>query len=121
MAVVVRAVLLSSKEGGQMHNVLARMIDVTQVAHQTFSLLTNIFATSIIALKAWCVCVDCVFGNFDFILIDDMLCTQRKYRKLLIASEIGARYPSQAIRILALMVESGMLYILIGVSSTLVH
>jgi hypothetical protein len=36
-------------------------------------------------------------------------------------SEIGARYPSQAIRILALMVESGMLYILIGVSSALVH
>jgi len=93
MTVAVRGALLSSKEGVQMHNVLARMIDVTQVAHQAFSLLTNVFATSVIALKAW------------------------KYRKLLMASEIGARYPSQAIRILAVMVESGMLYILIGVTA----
>jgi hypothetical protein len=72
MTLVVRAASLCFKEGGQMYNDLARMIDVTQVAHQTFSLLTNIFATSIMALKAWCVCVDCVFGNFGFILIDDM-------------------------------------------------
>jgi hypothetical protein len=36
-------------------------------------------------------------------------------------SGIGIRTPRQAIRILALLVESGMIYILIGVSSTLVY
>src|SRR5579863_5953764 len=45
----------------------------------------------------------------------------RKYRKLLIESGIGVRKPRQVIRILALLVESGMIYILIGVSSTLVY
>jgi hypothetical protein len=35
-------------------------------------------------------------------------------------SSIGARTPRQTIRILALLVESGVLYILIGVSSALV-
>jgi len=36
-------------------------------------------------------------------------------------SGIGIRTPTQAIRILALLIESGVIYILIGVSSALVH
>jgi hypothetical protein len=36
-------------------------------------------------------------------------------------SGIGVRTPTQAVRILALLVESGLLYILIGVSSALEH
>jgi hypothetical membrane protein len=36
-------------------------------------------------------------------------------------SGIGIRTPKQAIRILALLVESGMIYILIGVSFALVY
>jgi hypothetical protein len=57
MVVAVRAALLISGDGVQMHDnaLLTRMIDVTQVAHQVFSLLTNMLATSIIAFKAWCV------------------------------------------------------------------
>jgi hypothetical protein len=54
-------------------------------------------------------------------LIDDATCaywhTYRKYRKLLIESGINIRTPRQAIRILAILVESGMIYILLGVSS----
>lgn len=47
---------------------------------------------------------------------------QREYRKTLKASGVGIRTPTQAIRILGLVVESGMLYILVGVSSAcLVH
>jgi len=56
MAVAVRAALLMPEDNVRMHNaLLTRMVDVTQVAHQAFSLLTNMLATSIIALKAWCV------------------------------------------------------------------
>ena len=36
-------------------------------------------------------------------------------------SGIGIRTPTQAIRILALLIESGVIYILIGVSSALVY
>jgi len=64
----------------------------TRMAHVALSLLVNIFATSIIALKAW------------------------KYRKLLMESGIGIRTPRQAIRILALLVESGIIYIQISVT-----
>jgi tryptophan 2,3-dioxygenase len=64
MVVAVRAALLISGDEVQMHYaLLTRMIDVTQVAHQAFSLLTNMLATSIIAFKAWCVCVNGVFGE----------------------------------------------------------
>ena len=61
MTVAVRAALLIS--GDKDNVLLTRMIDVTQLAHQTFSLLTNMLATSIIALKAWCVYVDGVFAK----------------------------------------------------------
>jgi len=73
--------------------VTSLMANIAQVVPLTLSLFINIFATSIIAVKAW------------------------KYRKLLMESGIGIRTPSQAIKILALLVESGMIYILIGVTS----
>jgi hypothetical protein len=44
--------------------------------------------------------------------------TYRRYRKLLKENGVGIRTPRQAIRILAVLVESGMIYILIGVSSS---
>jgi hypothetical protein len=43
--------------------IVSHMITITQVAHLTLSLLINIFATSIIALKAWCVHSG-VFGKY---------------------------------------------------------
>jgi hypothetical protein len=41
----------------------------------------------------------------------------RKYRKLMMEGGIGIRTPGQALKILAILVESGIIYILIGVSS----
>ena len=50
------------------------LLNITQVAHLAFSLSINIYATSVIALKAWCVHVDGVFEKHfvDFALIDHM-------------------------------------------------
>lgn len=42
--------------GGEGHQILARIIDVTQVSTLGLSLLTNVLATSIISVKAWYVC-----------------------------------------------------------------
>jgi hypothetical protein len=53
MTVVARAGLLLTPEGVLIHRDLARIIDVSQVATLTLSLLTNVLATSIIAAKAW--------------------------------------------------------------------
>jgi hypothetical protein len=52
------------------------IISITQIAHIALSLLVNIFATSIIALKAWCVHVHVVFDKYfvDCALIDDTTC-----------------------------------------------
>jgi hypothetical protein len=75
MTVVIRATILWSDSGVRKHH-LKQVIKGTQLAHQTLSLLINIAATSIIALKAWCVCV---YGDFvDGALIDD---TTRAYMK----------------------------------------
>ncbi|KAI0266779.1 hypothetical protein BC834DRAFT_984112 [Gloeopeniophorella convolvens] len=73
---------------------LTRSIDVTQVTNLGLSLLTNVLATSIVAHKA-CLC-------------------RRKYRTL-VSSNLGST-STRASRVLALLVESGTLYILIGVS-----
>jgi hypothetical protein len=54
VTIAVRAALLTSLAGVRMHySLLFHMIDGTQLVHLTISLLTNIIATSIIALKAW--------------------------------------------------------------------
>jgi len=93
MMVTARVIVVISKDMVSIYTILASIINITQVVHVTLSLLVNLFATSMIALKAW------------------------KYRKLLMESGIGIRTPRQAIRILALLVESGMIYIMIGVMS----
>jgi len=82
-------VLEAGRESMGIH--LNHVIVSTQVANLALSLLTNIFATSLIAVKAW------------------------KFRKTLMTSGVGIRNPPRVIRILALIVESGMLYIFIGV------
>ena len=56
--VVLRAIEQFSYEKIQRINLLIDMMGITQVAHLAFS---NIHATSIIALKAWCVHADGVF------------------------------------------------------------
>ena len=62
MIVVPRSItLVAIGEGKRPTNTLIKMMDAAQVAHLAFSLLTNISATSIIALKAWYVRVDGVF------------------------------------------------------------
>jgi hypothetical protein len=71
MTVVVRAIMLTSKD-----TQLFQINNITQMAYLSLSLLINIYATSIIALKAWCVRVDDVFGKHlvDRALIDDTTC-----------------------------------------------
>jgi len=85
-------VFASELQGGNGTDFLKRMLTGTQITHQSLSVSINCFATSIICLKAW------------------------KYRRLLMESGMGVRTPTGAIRILALLVDSGMIYILIGVT-----
>ena len=55
-AVVVRVVVwLITPECAQSHKDLARIVDVTQVSNLVLSFLTNVLATSIIAIKSWCI------------------------------------------------------------------
>jgi hypothetical protein len=114
--VVVRAALFAVPERFKDHRFLGHAIDVLQMSNLVLSLLTNVLATSIISFKAWCVCAlemtDCTPC--------DTRVGQRKYRKLL--SEGFGSSTSRASKILALLVESGMLYIVIGVSlASIVH
>jgi hypothetical protein len=78
LTVAVRAGLLITPGGVHIHRDLARTIDVAQVINMVLSLLTNIFATSIIALKAWCVRIDDVPGTF---LLTAPLSTIRSFIK----------------------------------------
>jgi hypothetical protein len=45
---------------------LLSLLNIAQIAHLAFSLATNVCATSIIALKAWCVHVNAVFQKNSF-------------------------------------------------------
>jgi hypothetical protein len=56
-----------SKDADSMYLILENIIYVPQVAHMMLSLLDNIFATSIIAHKAWCVHV---YGILDKHFVD---------------------------------------------------
>jgi hypothetical protein len=55
---------------------LARIGANTEVTQLALSLTINIYATSIIALKAWCVCFHGISGNnfVDRASIDDTTC-----------------------------------------------
>jgi hypothetical protein len=57
-------VLRVREESVYMRRDLNNMIECTHMTYQTLSLLINIFATSLIALNAWCVCVNGVFGKY---------------------------------------------------------
>ena len=82
--VALTAIVLSLQVGGRTPVFLSSMLDGTQIVHLMLSLFINIFATSIIALKAWCVCVDRVIGELRLQLVDNtMTPTHRRYRKLL--------------------------------------
>jgi hypothetical protein len=61
ITVTARVIEVISKDADSMYLHLENVIYVTQVAHIMLSLLVNIFATSIIAHKAWCVHVYGVF------------------------------------------------------------
>ncbi|KAF8482914.1 hypothetical protein DFH94DRAFT_627208 [Russula ochroleuca] len=88
--VAARVGLLITPEGAQSHQDLARIIDVAQVGNLALSLLTNVLATSIIAVKSW------------------------MYRKSLISYNVRGQTSTLASKVMGLLVESGMLYILIG-------
>jgi hypothetical protein len=51
---VARAILLSSVSKPAEASTIIIVVTITEVAHLTLSLVINMFATSIIALKAWC-------------------------------------------------------------------
>jgi hypothetical protein len=72
MTVVLRVILLTREESVHMRHDLNNMIKWTHMTYQTLSLLINIFATSLIALNAWCVYVNGAFGKYfvDYALID---------------------------------------------------
>jgi hypothetical protein len=69
-ATVIRLLLVSKNEDNGIPFTVYHMIDIGQVAHLTLSLLTNIFATSIIALKTWCVRVYGGFGKYFVVCLD---------------------------------------------------
>ena len=50
---VINACTMSISILSQIHLTLVHVIDITQVANLTFSLLTNVPATSDIAVKTW--------------------------------------------------------------------
>jgi hypothetical protein len=57
--VAVRAALLTADERGRVSRIpFEALIWVSVVTHLMLSLLTNTFATSIMALQAWCVHID---------------------------------------------------------------
>jgi hypothetical protein len=72
--VVARAGLLITPEGAQSHKDLAHIIDITQVGNLVLSLLTNVFATSIIATKSWYVRGILQVGSMFYTLIDTPTC-----------------------------------------------
>lgn len=63
--VTARAGLFITPEMAHIHKVLAGIIDLAKVSNLVLSLLTNAVATSIIAIRSWCVRV--IF-KFDLML-----------------------------------------------------
>ena len=66
ITVALRVAIVISPDGPH-HILFVTMIDGTQLTHMTLSLLINISATSIIALKAWCVRI---YGAFEKHIVD---------------------------------------------------
>ncbi|KAE9406662.1 hypothetical protein BT96DRAFT_875290 [Gymnopus androsaceus JB14] len=104
-ATIVTRLILTSPAGNHpgtsLYVTLTRVIDATQVTNLVLSLLTNISATSIVALKAW------------------------KYRQTIKHDLQSFRdRTAKGQRIMVLLVESGVLYIFSGITvliASLVH
>lgn len=119
ITVAARAGLLITPEGAWSHHDLAHIIDVAQVANLVLSLLTNALATSIIAVKSWY-----VRSILDVVLTCTSMTharVKRIYRKSLLSYNVRGQTSTLASKVMGLLVESGMLYILISVSPTSVH
>lgn len=92
--VAVRAALLTADERGRVSHIpFEAFIWVSVVTHLMLSLLTNTFATSIMALQAWCVRIDC---SKDVLLIVPSLPTARTCMKeiLQVSEEKWDRCPN---------------------------
>ncbi|KAF9062528.1 hypothetical protein BDP27DRAFT_1336476 [Rhodocollybia butyracea] len=91
--IIIRITLLSPAGiDTRLNTVLNRAIDTTQVANLVLSLLTNIFSTSIVGVKAW---------RYRQHIKKDFECLQAKR--------------STADKVLVILVESGVLYIFSGI------
>jgi len=95
-SVVVRAIMYIPEMTARVSYILLiRMLDGTVLTHLVLSLSINIYATSIIALKAWCVHFDRVTGTHftNCALIDD---TMRAYIQEIpqVADGKWYRYPN---------------------------
>jgi hypothetical protein len=55
MMITARVIVVISKDIDSIYTILVSIINIAEMVHVTLSLLVNFFATSIIALKAWCV------------------------------------------------------------------
>jgi hypothetical protein len=83
MTVAARTIqlLLTSKRDSrdlQIISITRHIVSITQPVHLTLSVVINIFATSIITLKAWCVRVYGVFRKYFAecaFIDDDATCT----------------------------------------------
>lgn len=89
--IVVTAGLFMTPEGAHIHKLLRLIFSIAQVCNLVLSLLTNVISTSIIATTSW------------------------KYRKSLISYNVDGYTSTLASKVLVFLVESGLLYILIGV------
>ncbi|KAF9062548.1 hypothetical protein BDP27DRAFT_1176911, partial [Rhodocollybia butyracea] len=91
--IVIRVLLTSPLENNaRVSTVLERAIDATQVANLVLSLLTNVSSTSIVGVKAW---------NYRQDIKKDFECLQGK--------------KSKADKVLVILFESGVLYIISGI------
>ena len=78
MGVAVMAIVVIPETRTRFSPVLiVRLLEGTVMTHLALSLLINIYATSIIALKAWCVQLNCVAGRLStwYALVDETMCT----------------------------------------------
>ncbi|KAF9065959.1 hypothetical protein BDP27DRAFT_1297897 [Rhodocollybia butyracea] len=104
-ATIIIRILLESPEAGsdaRLFRVLSRALDVSQILNMVFSLLTNLFSTSIVGVKAW---------KYHQNIKKDFECLQGK--------------KSKADKVLVILVESGVLYTFFGIGilipATFIH
>jgi hypothetical protein len=93
--VAATAIMLIQQTSAQSAVFITSVVNDTILAHFALSLLINIYATSLIALKAWCVCFNRITGKFSTYcpFVDD---TMRTYIQEIpqVADGKWRRYPS---------------------------